>query len=144
MGELFIDLRLRDGKRLSVFGLTPSPTWTSQTDRARPRNWYQLTLRGKASYRREIAFQGKTNALRLTRGCSVVGRNAHAKGVDLSGIGDEAELQRLGIPVVQHLQGWGRTFMGHFGYWLYLGIPGTAPIHNNGASNVLLEEQSCS
>jgi choline dehydrogenase len=33
----------------------------------------------------------------------------------LSGIGDEAELRRLGIPVVQHLPGVGQNFQDHFG-----------------------------
>jgi choline dehydrogenase len=33
----------------------------------------------------------------------------------LSGIGDQAELQRLGIPVVQHLPGVGQNFQDHFG-----------------------------
>jgi choline dehydrogenase len=33
----------------------------------------------------------------------------------LSGVGDEAELRRLGIPVVQHLPGVGRNFQDHFG-----------------------------
>src|SRR5258708_14142736 len=31
-----------------------------------------------------------------------------------SGIGDQAELQRLGIPVVQHLPGVGQNFQDHF------------------------------
>jgi choline dehydrogenase-like flavoprotein len=33
----------------------------------------------------------------------------------LSGIGDQVELQRLGIPVVQHLPGVGQNFQDHFG-----------------------------
>jgi choline dehydrogenase-like flavoprotein len=33
----------------------------------------------------------------------------------LSGIGDQAELQRLGIPVVQHLPGVGQNFQDHIG-----------------------------
>jgi choline dehydrogenase len=33
----------------------------------------------------------------------------------LSGIGDAAELQRLGIPVIQHLPGVGQNFQDHFG-----------------------------
>jgi choline dehydrogenase len=33
----------------------------------------------------------------------------------LSGIGDQADLQRLGIPVVQHLPGVGQNFQDHFG-----------------------------
>ncbi len=33
----------------------------------------------------------------------------------LSGIGDQAELQRLAIPVVQHLPGVGQNFQDHIG-----------------------------
>jgi len=44
----------------------------------------------------------------------------------LSGIGDEAELRRLGIPVVQHLPGVGQKLSGSFWYWLRLGISAAA------------------
>jgi choline dehydrogenase len=33
----------------------------------------------------------------------------------LSGIGDQAKLQRLGTPLVQHLPGVGQNFQDHFG-----------------------------
>ena len=50
-----------------------------------------------------------------------------------SGIGDEAELRRFGIPVVQHLPGVGRNLQDHIGVRLRLGIPHPLPPRNNGS-----------
>ena len=43
-----------------------------------------------------------------------------------SGIGDQAELQRLGIPVVQHLPGVGQNFQDHPRISLCLGVSAAA------------------
>jgi choline dehydrogenase len=51
-----------------------------------------------------------------------------------SGIGDQDELQRLGIPAVQHLPGVGQNFQDHFGIgcvWEYQ--QPLAPRNNAGA-----------
>jgi choline dehydrogenase len=50
----------------------------------------------------------------------------------LSGIGDQAELQRLGIPVVQHLPGVGQNFQDHFGIGCIWEYQQPLPIRNNG------------
>jgi len=76
----------------------------------------KLTLEGKRASGVEIAFDGKLQ--RVTAGLEVVlslGAMHTPKVLMLSGIGDEAELQRLGIPVVQHLPGVGQNFQDHFG-----------------------------
>jgi choline dehydrogenase len=76
----------------------------------------KLTLEGKRATGVEIAFDGKIQ--RITAGLEVVlslGAMHTPKVLMLSGIGDEAELRRLGIPVVQHLPGVGQNFQDHFG-----------------------------
>jgi len=50
-----------------------------------------------------------------TRGLFCRWARCTREGADASGIGDEEELQRLGIPVVQHLPGVGQNFQDHFG-----------------------------
>jgi len=76
----------------------------------------KVTLKGKRATGVEIAFNGKIE--RITAGLEVVlslGAIHTPKVLMLSGIGDQAELQRLGIPVVQHLPGVGQNFQDHFG-----------------------------
>src|SRR6266404_666834 len=116
-GASIIDLRVRDGKRLSVFRTyafpyMDRPNLTVLTHALVTK----LTLEGKRATGVEIAFDGKIQ--RITAGLEVVlslGAMHTPKVLMLSGIGDQAELQRLGIPVVQHLPGVGQNFQDHFG-----------------------------
>ncbi len=76
----------------------------------------KLILEGKRATGVEIAFDSKIQ--RITAGLEVVlslGAMHTPKVLMLSGIGDQAELRRLGIPVVQHLPGVGQNFQDHFG-----------------------------
>jgi choline dehydrogenase len=115
-GASIIDLRVRDGKRLSVFRsyvfpCMDRPNLTVLTHALITR----LTLEGKRATGVEIAFDGKIR--RIAAGLEVVlslGAMHTPKVLMLSGIGDQAELQRLGIPVVQHLPGVGQNFQDHF------------------------------
>jgi choline dehydrogenase len=50
----------------------------------------------------------------------------------LSGIGDQAELQRFGIPIAQHLPGVGRNFQNHFGIGCIWEYQHPVPPRNNG------------
>jgi choline dehydrogenase len=62
----------------------------------------------------EVEFEGKLHRLRAD--CEIVvslGAIHTPKLLLQSGIGDEAELKRLGIPVVQHLPGVGQNFQDH-------------------------------
>jgi choline dehydrogenase-like flavoprotein len=114
-GASIIDVRLRDGKRLSVFRsyvfpYMDRPNLTVLTHALVTR----LTLAGKRATGVEIAFDGKIQ--RIAAGCEVVlslGAMHTPKVLMLSGIGDQAELQRLGIPVVQHIPGVGQNFQDH-------------------------------
>jgi choline dehydrogenase len=116
-GASIVDLRVRDGKRLSVFRTyvfpyMDRPNLTVLTHALVTK----LTLKGKRATGVEIAFDGKIQ--RITAGLEVVlslGAMHTPKVLMLSGIGDQAELQRLGIPVVQHLPGVGQNFQDHFG-----------------------------
>src|SRR3979411_399392 len=115
-GASIIDMNVRDGKRLSVFRsyvfpYMDRPNLTVLTHALVTK----LTLEGKRATGVEIAFDGKIQ--RITAGLEVVlslGAMHTPKVLMLSGIGDQAELQRLGIPVVQHLPGVGQNFQDHF------------------------------
>lgn len=134
-GSSIIDVNVRDGKRLSVFRsyvfpYMDRPNLTVLTHALVTK----LTLEGKRATGVEIAFDGKIQ--RITAGLEVVlslGAMQTPKVLMLSGIGDQAELQRLGIPVVQHLPGVGQNFQDHFGIgcvWEYQ--QSVAPRNNGG------------
>ena len=116
-GASISDLRVRDGKRLSVFRTyafpyMDRPNLTVLTHALVTK----LTLKGKRATGVEIAFNGKIQ--RITAGLEVVlslGAMHTPKVLMLSGIGDQSELQRTGVPVVQHLPGVGQNFQDHFG-----------------------------
>jgi choline dehydrogenase len=116
-GVSILDLRVRDGKRLSVFRTyafpyMDRPNLTVLTHAVVTR----LTLEGKRATGVEIAYDGKIQS--INAGLEVVlslGAIQTPKVLMLSGVGDQAELQRLGIPVFQHLPGVGQNFQDHFG-----------------------------
>jgi choline dehydrogenase len=115
-GASIIDVLARDGKRLSVFRtydfpFMDRPNLTVLTHASVTK----ITLEGKRATGVEIALGGKIR--RITAGLEVVlslGAMHTPKVLMLSGIGDEAELRRLGIPVVQHIPGVGQNFQDHF------------------------------
>jgi len=116
-GASIIDVRIRDGKRLSVFRSYVFP-WMDRPNLTVLTHALvtRLTFRGKRATGVEIAFDGKIQ--RITAGCEVVlslGAMHTPKLLMLSGIGDQAELRRQRIPVVEHLPGVGQNFQDHFG-----------------------------
>jgi choline dehydrogenase len=71
----------------------------------------RITFEGKRATGVECIYNGKTH--RISAGHEVVlslGAIHTPKVLMQSGIGDEVELQRLGIPLVQHLSGVGQNF----------------------------------
>src|SRR5580698_6512998 len=116
-GASIIDVNVRDGKRLSVFRTYVFPYMDRPNLTVLAHALVtKLTLKGKRATGVEIAFDGKIQ--RIAAGCEVVlslGAMHTPKVLMLSGIGDQAELQRLGIPVVQRLPGVGQNFQDHFG-----------------------------
>jgi choline dehydrogenase len=116
-GASLLDLRLRDGKRLSVFRSYVFPYMDRPNLTVLTRALVtRLTFEGKRATGVEIAIDGKIQ--RIAAGSEVVlslGAMHTPKVLMLSGIGDEAELRRLDIPIVQHLPGVGKNLQDHFG-----------------------------
>src|SRR5260370_3541736 len=117
VGASIMDVRIRDGKRQSVFRsytfpYMDQPNLTVLTHALVTR----ITLEGKRATGVECIYNGKTH--RISAGLEVVlslGAIHTPKVLMQSGIGDQAELQRVGIPLVQHLPGVGQNFQDHPG-----------------------------
>jgi choline dehydrogenase len=76
----------------------------------------RITFEGKRAMGMEFIYHGKTR--RISAGYEVIlslGAIHTPKVLMQSGIGDEVELQRHGIPLVQHLPGVGQNFQDHPG-----------------------------
>jgi choline dehydrogenase len=134
-GASITDVRIRDGKRQSIFRSYTFP----HMDRA------NLTVLTHAMVER-IVFDGKRatgvkisyagGRHRVNAGCEIIvslGACHTPKLLMQSGIGDQEELRRLGIPVVQHLPGVGANFQDHIGFDCLWESPETLAPHNNGA-----------
>jgi choline dehydrogenase len=114
-GASIADVRVREGKRLSVFRTyafpyMDRPNLTVLTHALVTR----LVLKGRRVAGVEIAYDG--NIHRIDAGVEVIlslGAVHTPKVLMLSGIGNQADLQRLGIPVAQHLPGVGQNFQDH-------------------------------
>ena len=116
-GAAIFDLRVRDGQRLSVFRSYTYPRM-SQSNLTVLTNALvtRLTFDGKRATGIEFGYEGRIH--RIGARCEVVlslGAMHTPKVLMLSGIGDAAELRRLGIPLIQHLPGVGQNFQDHFG-----------------------------
>ena len=113
-GASILDLRARNGKRQSVFRSyvfphMDRPNLTVLTHALVTR----LTFEGKRATGVEIS-KGRT--YRIRAGLEIVlslGAIQTPKVFLQSGIGDQGELRRFGIPVVQHLPGVGQNFQDH-------------------------------
>jgi len=132
-GASILDLRVRDGKRLSVFRTyafpyMDRPNLTVATHASVTR----LVLKGQRVAGVEIAYNG--NIQRIDAGVEVIlslGAMHTPKVLMLSGLSNQADLQRLGIPVVQHLPGVGHNFQDHFGIGCIWEYQQPLPSHNN-------------
>src|SRR5712671_380094 len=123
-GASISDMRARAGKRQSVFRsytfpYMDRPNLTVLTHALVTR----LIFEGKRATGVEMFYDGKTH--RVGAELEVVlslGAIQTPKVLMQSGIGDQAALQRLGIPVVQHLPGVGQNFQDHVAFdcvWEY-------------------------
>src|SRR5262245_25435602 len=115
-GAAIFDLLIRDGKRQSMFRsytfpYMDRPNLTVLTHALVTR----LTLENKRATGVEISYADKVQ--RISAGLEVVlslGAIHTPRVLMQSGIGDRVELQRLGIPLVQHLPRVGQNFQNHF------------------------------
>ena len=144
-GAAILDLRVRGGKRLSVFRTyafpyMDRPNLTVLTHALVNR----VMLDKKGATGVEIEYDGKVQ--RINAGCEVIlslGAIHTPKVLMLSGIGDQVELQRLGVPVVQHLPGVGQNFQDHFAVgcvWEYQ--EPLAPRNNGGEATFFWKSDS--
>jgi choline dehydrogenase len=134
-GASIMDVRIRNGKRLSAFRTytfpyMDRPNLTVLTAALVTR----VTFAGKRATGVEMAYDGKS--IRIGAGSEVVlslGAIHTPKVLMQSGIGDESELRRLGIPTVQHLPGVGQNFQDHFGIGCVWEYQQPLAPRNNGA-----------
>jgi choline dehydrogenase len=132
-GASLLEQLVRDGKRQSVFRAyafpyMDRPNLTVLTHAMVTR----VTFEGKRATGVEIAYDSKTN--RIGAGVEVVlslGAMHTPKVLMQSGIGDQPELQRFGIPLVQHLPGVGQNFQDHFRSTCIWEYERPLPPHNN-------------
>jgi choline dehydrogenase len=133
-GSSIIDLRARDGYRQSVFRSYVSPLL------GRP----NLTVRTGALVSRLTFDHNRATGVEFIRDGQVqrVGAGSEVilslgaihtpKVLMQSGIGDQAELGRWGIPAVQHLPGVGQNLQDHAGFACVWEYRQPLPPHNNG------------
>jgi choline dehydrogenase len=117
-GASIMDLRVRNGKRQSVFRSYVFPCMDRPNLTVLPHAVVnRIVFDGKRASGIEISHLGAIR--RIDAGCEIIlscGAFHTPKILMQSGIGDEAELQRFGIPVVQHLPGVGANFQDHVGF----------------------------
>ncbi len=123
-GASISDVRVRNSKRESVFRsyvypIMYQPNLTVLTNALVTR----VTLRGKRATGVEVVYGGATYKIGASAEVVLSLGAIHTPKVLMqSGIGDESDLQRVGIEVVQHLPGVGRHFQDHVAFdcvWEY-------------------------
>ena len=114
-GASAADMRIRDGKRESVFRAYVFPHMDQPNLTVLPHALVtRLTFEGKRTTGVEISHEGRTRRIRAGREVILSLGAIHTPKVLMqSGIGDQAELRRVGIAVVQHLPGVGVGFQDH-------------------------------
>jgi choline dehydrogenase-like flavoprotein len=117
-GAAITDLCWRDGKRLSVFRSYITPCLERPNLTVVPRALVtRVILDGTAAAGVEVLHGGAVHKVAAEVEVVLSLGAVHTPKVLMqSGIGDDAELRRVGIPVRQHLPGVGRNFQDHYGF----------------------------
>jgi choline dehydrogenase len=111
------EFRIRDGRRLSIFRSYIFPYMDrSNLTVLTHATVTRLLLEGKRTSGVEVAYNSKVHRIRGAEVVLALGAINTPKVLMQSGIGDQSELQRLGIPLVQHLPGVGQNFQDHFAF----------------------------
>jgi choline dehydrogenase len=115
-GAALTNVCIRDGRRQSVFRSYVYPFMDRPNLTVLTGAWVtRLTLAGMTVTGVEFLRQGTLYRVGAAREVVLsLGAIHTPKLLMQSGIGDEAELKRIGIPVIQHLPGVGRNFQDHF------------------------------
>jgi choline dehydrogenase len=123
------DMRIRDGKRQSVFRTYVFPHMDQPNLTVLPHALVtRLTFEGKRATGVEISYEGSTRRIRAGQEVILSLGAIHTPKVLMqSGIGDQAELRRFGIPLVQHLPGVGHGFQDHPGFACLWDCPESLP-----------------
>ena len=139
-GAALGDLRIRDGKRVSIFRSYTYPYMDRPNLTVLAHALVtRLTMEHGRATGVEIVYQGDVH--RIGAGVEVIlslGAIHTPKVLMQSGVGDDQELRRAGIPVVQHLPGVGRNLQDHTAFdcvWQFQ--DGALPLRNNGAEAVV-------
>lgn len=133
-GAAITDLRVRDGKRLSVYRSYVSPFLDKPNLTVVPHALVTRVLfEGSRATGIEMMHEGTLRSVAATAEVVLsLGAVNTPKVLMQSGIGDEAELRSAGISVRQHLPGVGRNFHDHFGFdcvWEFPeGVQGSAQV----------------
>src|SRR5262245_17075741 len=111
------DGRIRDGKRQSVFRSYVFPYMDQPNLTVLPHALItRLTFENNRTTGVEISYGGSTRRIHAAREVILSLGAIHTPKVLMqSGIGDQTELRRFGIPLVQHLPGVGHGFQDHPG-----------------------------
>src|SRR5262245_9939986 len=109
------DVRIRDGRRQSVFRSYVFPCTDRPNLTVRSRTLVtRLTFSGRRATGVEVTHDGTLHRIAAAREVILSLGTMHTPKVLMqSGVGDERELRRFGIPVVQHLPGVGRGLQDH-------------------------------
>jgi choline dehydrogenase len=137
-GASFIDMRARDGRRQSVFRSYVFP-WMDRPNLTVLTHALvtRITFDGKRATGIEMVYRGKTHRIRAAYEVALALGSIHTPKVLMqSGIGDENELRRFGIPIVQHLPGVGQNFQDHVGLTCIWEYPEPLAPRNTGSEAV--------
>ena len=132
-GASISDVRIRDGKRQSVFRsyvfpYLGQPNLTVLTGALVTR----VTFEGRRATGVEISEGGRVRRVGAAQEVVLsLGAINTPRVLMQSGIGDQAELWRLGIPVLQHLPGVGQNLQDHVGFGCVWEYRDALPPRNN-------------
>lgn len=117
-GASIADLRIRHGKRQSVFRSYVFPYMDRKNLTVLTHATVnRIVFDGKRASDVEIAHLGAVHRIAAGREIVLCCGTCHTPKILMqSGIGDQAELRRFGIPLVQHLPGVGANFQDHVAF----------------------------
>src|SRR5215472_14824538 len=128
-GASVADMRIRDGKRQSIFRTYVFPHMDQPNRTVLPHALViRLTFEGNRTTGVEISYEGSTRRIRVGREVILSLGAIHTPKVLMqSGIGEQAELRRFGIPVVEDLPGVGQGFQDHPAFCCLWDCPESLP-----------------